>query len=144
MKLLLLVHLGATLCLVGLIWTIQVVHYPLMGDVGSDAFGRYHAAHSTAISWLVIPLMLTELGTALLLLRYPFDGSTVPAWVGLVLLGVIWLSTALLQVPQHGVLASGFNAEAHRVLVLSNWVRTFAWSARGVLVLWMVGWWMGD
>ena len=34
MPLVFLLHLGATLALVGLIWTVQVVHYPLFAGVG--------------------------------------------------------------------------------------------------------------
>jgi hypothetical protein len=40
-----------------------------------------------------------------------------------------------LQVPAHGVLAEGFDADAHRRLVASNWIRTIAWTARSLLLL---------
>ena len=60
------------------------------------------------------------------------------ALIGLALVVVVWLSTALLQVPRHTNLGSGFDRRAWSRLMLSNWVRTVAWSARGVLVLWMV------
>jgi hypothetical protein len=36
------------------------------------------------------------------------------------------------------MLAAGFNRVAHEIPVTSNWLRTAAWSARGVLVLWML------
>ncbi len=49
----------------------------------------------------------------------------------------IWASTALLQVPRHTALGSGFDRAAHGGLVLTNWLRTAAWSLRGALVLWM-------
>lgn len=54
------------------------------------------------------------------------------------LLVLIWASTFLLQVPKHKVLTHGFDAEAHRFLVRTNWIRTAAWSVRGVVVLWMI------
>ena len=60
------------------------------------------------------------------------------AWLGLGLLGLIWLSTWRLQVPRHGELAHGFDARAHCRLVDTNWIRTIAWSLRAVLVLSMV------
>jgi len=56
-------------------------------------------------------------------------------WIGIALLLLIWLSTAVLQVPAHHRLGSGFDPATHRRLVLTNWVRTWAWSARGVLAL---------
>lgn len=136
MKWLLLLHAAATLAMVGIIWFVQVVHYPLFKWVGTEALPAYQAFNTTATTWVVFPPMLLELLTALaLVLHPPPRTSPTLAWVGLALLALIWLSTAFLQVPQHNVLATGFNASAHRALVLSNWVRTLAWSARGVLAL---------
>ena len=45
-RLLLLLQLATTLPLAGLIWTIQVVHYPLFAGVGPARFAAYHADHS--------------------------------------------------------------------------------------------------
>ena len=44
----------------------------------------------------------------------------------------------LLQVPQHRILEGGFDPAAHRFLVSSNWVRTIAWTARGVVALFLL------
>jgi hypothetical protein len=52
---------------------------------------------------------------------------------------VIWLSTALLQVPRHRALEAGFDPAAHRALVATNWIRTVAWTARGFLLLACLG-----
>ena len=82
--------------------------------------------------------MLIEAATALLLVfRRPEDIPLAAALVGLALVGVVWLSTALLQVPRHSTLGSGFDHAAWSGLVLTNWVRTVTWSTRGLLVLWM-------
>jgi hypothetical protein len=35
------VPLSATLCVVGAIWFVQVVHYPLLAKVGSERFAPY-------------------------------------------------------------------------------------------------------
>ena len=55
---LLFVQLATTLPLCGLIWTIQIVHYPLFSAVGNDAFSAYHIEHSRSISLVVVPLYL--------------------------------------------------------------------------------------
>jgi hypothetical protein len=55
--------------------------------------------------------------------------------VGAALIAVVWLSTAFVQVPYHRRLEQGFDAAAARALATSNWIRTFAWTARGGLVL---------
>jgi len=81
----------------GLIWFVQIVHYPLFAKL---AF---------------------RLGNSIL-------------WSCLTLLAIVWLSTAFLQVPQHSILEAGFNAEAHRKLVSTNWIRTVLWSTRAILL----------
>ena len=54
------------------------------------------------------------------------------------LVGVIWASTAFIQVPMHNVLGRGFDADAHAHLVSTNWIRTIAWSARAALLAWCI------
>lgn len=136
MSALLAVHAAATWALVGLIWTVQVVHYPLFALVGGEQFRRYHARHTRLITWIVAPLMAVELVTASLLV---IDGARAP-WL-LVSLGPLlfnWLATWRVQIPLHHRLAAGFDADAHRGLVASNWWRTGAWSLRGGCVLYGV------
>lgn len=135
---LVLAHLFATLTMFGVIWIVQLVHYPLFAGVGSDGFTAYEASHQARITWIVLPAMLLELGTAILLVMQ--RPSVVPlwlVWLGLALVGIVWLSTAFVQVPLHTTLSAGFDGEAHTRLVASNWVRTAAWSLRAGLALWM-------
>ncbi|MCX7600544.1 MAG: hypothetical protein N2Z75_01235 [Meiothermus sp.] len=135
----LLLHFAATWFLVGLIWMVQVVHYPLFARVGSAEFVGYETAHASLISLLVGPLMLLELLTAIALVSlWP---SSLPGWLGwllLALLGAVWLTTLLVSVPLHARLAAGFDAGAHALLVGSNWIRTLAWTARGLLLGWVL------
>jgi hypothetical protein len=138
-KLLLLGSLIVTAYLTGLIWTVQLVHYPLFSLADRSSFAQFEAAHSLRISSVVMLPMLAELGFSLALLFTPLEG--VPdwtAWVGAALVGVIWISTLFLQVPQHAVLSSGFDAKAHATLVGTNWVRTLAWTVRTGLLGWLV------
>ena len=136
---LLLGHAAATLYLVGLAWCVQVVHYPLFAGVGAREFPAYERAHVARITPVVAPAMLAELATALALVALP-PPHVAPGllWLSLALVAGIWLSTFLLQVPRHGELDAGFDAEAHRRLVSSNWLRTALWTVRGGLVLWLV------
>ena len=129
-------HLYSTLCMVGLIWFVQVVHYPMMADVDQASFVNYERIHRSRTTMVVMPLMLTELATAILLLLYSSSGNS--RWLaiaGLVLVVVIWLTTFLLSVPMHERLSQGFDAEAHRRLVNTNWIRTWGWSLRGVIAI---------
>jgi len=133
-----LAHLGSTLYMVGLIWLVQVVHYPLFASVGSLDFPSYESRHTALITWVVAPPMLIEGATAVLLIWYrPTSVNEWSVWSGLVLLGVIWLSTFFIQVPCHESLSKAFDPVVHQRLVSTNWLRTAAWSVRGALVLWM-------
>ncbi|MFQ3536402.1 MAG: hypothetical protein SNJ58_11040 [Aggregatilineales bacterium] len=133
-----LINLGATLAMFGVILVIQIVHYPLFSRVGAESFRAYEAAHTDAITFVVLPLMLAELLTAFIIALQPPRGvPLLAAWIGLGLVGVTWLSTAFIQVPLHSRLAVGFDAAAHQALVTTNWIRTIAWALRAILVLWM-------
>lgn len=137
-RLLLLAHLAATLFMLGVIWFVQVVHYPLFDKVGRAEFPVYEQQHTALTTWVVAPPMFLESLTALLL--FWFKPAGVMSWqlaTGLALVAIIWLSTALVQVPCHSGLSQGFDANVHPRLVRTNWIRTVAWSLRGLLVLWM-------
>ncbi len=126
-------HSAATWALVGLIWIIQLVHYPLFAQVGRETFQDYHHCHTTQITWVVAPLMFTELATAAWLV---FTGSR-ELWLlaSLVPLGGNWLSTWWVQIPLHEKLAKGFDEQTHKRLVATNWWRTAAWTLRGFCLL---------
>lgn len=130
------VQLVATLFLTGLIWFVQIVHYPLFAAVGEERFVAYADRHRVLTTWVVGPAMLAEALSAVALVRLTAGTAQAwPAWTGLGLVLVIWLTTAVCSVPAHGELARGFSAAAHRRLVRSNWIRTFAWTCRSVLVI---------
>lgn len=130
----LLVNACATWLMLGVILVIQFVHYPLFARVGREGFSDYENAHGRAITGVVLPPMVVELVSAIVLVVGPPPGMDGLMWVGLALVGVIWASTAFLQVPAHTRLARGFDADAHRRLVRSNLIRTGAWALRAGLV----------
>jgi hypothetical protein len=135
-----LLNLAATWFMTGLIWFVQVVHYPLMGGALGDGFAAYHRQHVARTTRIVAPVMLLELATAALLpwLR-PAEVPVVIAWAALVLLLVAWGSTVLLQIPRHNALAACYADATRGALCRTNWIRTIAWSARGVILLYSAG-----
>lgn len=136
---LLAVHLGATAAMVGLIWFVQLVHYPLFLRVGQGGFVAYEQAHMRRTSWVVGPLMGLEVVCALAItIRPPGDLPAAVGWFGLVVLAGVHTSTVLLQVPSHRRLSAGFDRDTVGRLVRSNWIRTVGWSVRGVLAAAMV------
>ena len=128
------IHVASTLFMVGLIWFVQVVHYPLFDSVGNGRFAVYESAHTRRTSWVVGPFMGVEGVTALAVAALLRDeiGVLLPL-SGLVLLAVIHASTVFLQVPAHRRLADGHDSTLTRRLVRTNWIRTIGWSARGAV-----------
>ena len=138
-NILLIMNAGVTLFLCGLIWVVQIVHYPLFNLVQPDKYAKFEHEHIRKITWIVLVPMLLEVFTAILLCVYT------PIFIpkGLVIFGVllvvlIWLSTFLLQVPCHHRLKLSFDDSVHRRLVKTNWVRTWLWTARSIIVLYML------
>jgi len=130
------VHALATIFMTGLIWFVQIVHYPLLRCIGVDAFGEYEKRHQRLTTFVVGPAMLIELATAVALLLVDVAvRARFIAGLALGLLIVIWLSTALLLVPAHRKLQDQFDEHVVTTLIRTNWIRTVAWSARSVLAL---------
>lgn len=123
----------STLAMVGLIWFVQVVHYPLLARLDTAGI----AEHQRLTGYVVAVPMVVEAATAgLLLIDRPDGVPAAAAWLGAALVIVVWASTVLLQVPVHRALAGG--AGDVRRLVAGNWVRTAAWTGRGAVVTWML------
>jgi hypothetical protein len=129
---LLVFHAAVTWALLGLIWTIQAVHYPLFEDVGRQEFPACHQRHMARITWVVGPLMLAEVGSAGLLV---YLGERSPFFLlSLAAMAVVWVSTIAFQIPLHGKLTEGHSSHTVGQLVRSNWWRTVAWTVRGLCV----------
>ena len=108
-----------------LIWLIQLLHYPMFKFVDEEKFPEAMQFHQRAISFIVIPLMIAELILALYLINLPI----------LMIVVAIWVSTFTLQVPLHQKLTHKKDFEAVAYLVNSNWIRTFLWSLKFVMVI---------
>jgi hypothetical protein len=132
-------NLASTLFMTGLIWFVQVVHYPLHGHVGEGNFVEYQRLHMNWTSYVVVPPMLLELISAFVLALYP--PSNTPVWWWWSLFGLvigIWMSTFFLQAPTHGSLLQGWDSSLHKMLVSSNWIRTVLWSVRATALLYII------
>ena len=130
-----LANLIVTGYLTGLIWTIQVVQYPLLAQVGEGAFVRYHRGHTARISYVVAAPMVVELALSVALALYrPATFPAAAAWACLLLTVLVWLSTFFVSVPIHDKLSSGYDAARIARLARTNWPRTAAWSARLIIL----------
>ena len=63
--------------LCGLIWFVQIVHYPLLAEVDPAGFARYHARHSALTTRVVALPLILDLGlSGLLIWRHPVGFDT--------------------------------------------------------------------
>ncbi len=132
---LLLINLIVCLLLTGLIWTIQLVHYPLFLKIEEASFIQYLNAHQKQITPLVAPLMIIELLCSIWLFFHLFKTHLIIAIIQVFLVLIIWLSTFLVQVPLHQKLIKAYNKKACQKLIDSNWLRTICWSLRAAVLL---------
>jgi hypothetical protein len=135
----LLVNAATALAMTGVIWFVQVVHYPLFDGVAPADWPAYHDRHTTRTGYLVAPLMVAEIASSALLVLDRPDGVTAGlAVTGLVLAAITWLLTLGVATRDHGRLSTGWDARIARRLVSAGWGRTAAWTAHGAVALAML------
>jgi hypothetical protein len=136
---LLVAHMAATSAMAGLIWFVQVVHYPLFRAVGDAEFAAYETDHQRRTAWVVGPFMAVEGVSALAIATtLRAEVGTLLPLAGLALLLVVHTSTVALQVPAHRALTAGSDGPTIRRLVATNWIRTAAWSSRCIVAASMI------
>jgi hypothetical protein len=114
----------------GICWFVQIVHYPLFREIPRADFPHY-SKKNFITRRVVGPAMVLELGSAIWLL---YTQYSLLLLVNMALLGMIWASTTLFQMPLHRKLSKKANPEHMAQLVSSNWIRTICWTLRcGVL-----------
>lgn len=124
----------------GVIWFVQLVHYPLFERIPADDVRGHALENQRRTVWVVIPPMIVEgLSAAIISFRPPTGVGLGPAVAGLAMVLALWLSTALVQMPLHARLArDGQSPGAVAALVRTNWLRTILWTARACLAAWML------
>lgn len=129
--------------LTGLIWTIQIVHYPSFAKFSPDSFLDFHAFHTQRISLIVALPMVLELGLTLALWGFALPGFTWQ-WNALLtaLTLIVWVNTFLVAIPLHNQLGQGYDEGLIRQLVNINWWRTIAWTVRFGILLYFTSRWL--
>ena len=121
----------ATAVMVGVIWFVQIVHYPLLAQFGSTQSVTVAQQHQQRTGYVVgLPMLVEGVTTLWLLVQRPDRVAVLLPWANAVLLAVALGSTVLLSVPLHAKMAQAHNDETGRRLVLTNWPRTIAWTTR--------------
>ncbi len=129
----LVIHLIATSIMVGVIWVIQLVHYPSFHFIELKQYTTFQRFHMSRISFVVIPAMLTELFTLILFIISTDPIDTLVTVSGLLLV-LIWLMTAVFFSGVHQKLTLGYDKTVVDKLVKLNWGRTLLWTLRLLLI----------
>ena len=124
----------ATCVMVGVIWFVQLVHYPLLATIGIDRAPEIAVEHQRRTGWVVgLPMAAEGVTTLWLVFDSPSGVHVVLPYVGGLLLAIALGSTIFLSVPLHEKMAQAPTVDIGHKLVRTNWPRTIAWTLRGVL-----------
>ena len=131
-ELLLKVSFISTSVMVGVIWVIQLLHYPSFHFIDDQKYIEFQNFHMQRISLIVIPAMLIELASALLLAYFFVSSLTI---ILLFLVLGIWGITFIFFTNMHHKLTDGYDRCIVDRLVKINWSRTTLWSLRLIILL---------
>ena len=126
-------HLTLTSIMVGLIWIIQLVHYPTFHFIDKNLYSSFQKFHMNSISLIVVPVMILELATGVLLLVG--NSKNFLIITSFIILILIWAITGIFFSGAHGKLIAGYNALIVDKLVSMNWIRTLLWTLKMLLLL---------
>ena len=126
-------HLIFTSIMTGVIWVIQIVHYPSFHFIEKELYTVFQKFHMNKISIIVIPIMLAELITGMMLFLDKSSKSPLLI-VSFVILVLIWLITGVFFSKAHNELMTGYQELVVNQLVVMNWIRTLLWTLRLLLL----------
>jgi hypothetical protein len=127
----------------GQIWLVQIVVYPLFARVGTPDYANYHQFYVSRI-----PLVVIVPGFLSFLLPIPLAlfGPDLPGWMSAanITTGIIGLLvTVLLEIPRHNRLERAKNDDTIRELIRFNWPRTASITVQAFVTLMMLQHWSG-
>jgi uncharacterized membrane protein len=127
-------HLIFTSIMTGVIWVIQIVHYPSFHFIEKELYTAFQKFHMNKISIIVIPIMLAELITGIMLF---LDKSSKSPFliISIIILVLIWLITGVFFTKAHNELITGYQELVVNQLVVMNWIRTLLWTLKLLLLI---------
>ena len=114
-----------------LIWMVQLIVYPSFAFYNNTQLLTWHKTYTKAIAFIVIPLMLGQLGIAIYQVFIVQNSYTL---VSIVLVVFLWGITLLKFAPMHQQISEGnTQIQLLKTLVQTNWIRTIIWTLLFVL-----------
>lgn len=110
-----------------LIWIVQRIVYPGFLHYNPKNLINWHKVYTSRLTFIVMPLMLGQLGISIVQLIMEINLYTVLSFIIII---VIWVSTFMQFVPIHAQISKGKASQKMLdSLVKKNWIRTFLWTA---------------
>ena len=128
------VHFLSTSLMVGIIWVIQLLHYPTFHFIKESDYVEFQHFHMQRISFIVVPVMIIELLSGFMLVYYFRSNLLI---LCLIILLVIWLITFVFFTKLHQSLLGGYDKIIVDKLVQINWSRTVLWSLRLIILIYI-------
>ena len=128
------VHFLSKSLMVGIIWVIQLLHYPAFNFIKESDYVEFQHFHMQRISFIVVPVMILELFSAFMLVYYLRSNLLI---LCLIILLFIWLITFVFFTKLHQSLLDGYDKTIVDKLVKINWSRTILWSLRLIILIYI-------
>ena len=128
------IHFLSTSLMVGIIWVIQLLHYPTFHFIKQSDYVEFQHFHMQRISFIVVPVMIIELLSGFMLVYYFRSNLFI---LCLIILLVIWLITFVFFTKLHQSLLGGYDKIIVDKLVQINWSRTVLWSLRLIILIYI-------
>ena len=128
------IHFVSTSLMVGIIWVIQLLHYPAFNFIKESDYVEFQHFHMQRISFIVVPVMILELFSAFMLVYYLWSNLLI---LCLIILLFIWLITFVFFTKLHQSLLDGYDKKIVDKLVKINWSRTVLWSLRLIILIYI-------
>ena len=128
------VHFISTSLMVGIIWVIQLLHYPAFHFIKEIDYVEFQHFHMQRISFIVVPVMILEFFSAFILAYY-IQSDLLILCLGILI--VIWLVTFVFFTKLHQRLLNGYDKSIVDKLVQINWSRTILWTFRLIILIYI-------
>ncbi len=108
------------------IWAVQLVIYPSFGFYIKDNLYRWHKSYTKRVTFIVLPLMFSQLILAIIQLWNTQNWFTI---LSNIVIALLWILTFTVFVPLHQSIDKNLPKENVCIkLVSKNWIRTLLWT----------------
>ena len=125
-------HFFLTFFMTGIIWLIQLIHYPSFSFIDKNMYSTFQAFHMNRISFLVGPIMFLELFSGFYLLFFYSESNFFV--INFILNILILTMTIIVFGTIHRKLIEGFKFSLFAKLISMNWIRTILWSMKSIFI----------